>query len=115
MLRLLRCLNAKEEKASTQHQVCSNRPLTVHTHRKTLLSYLRSIMNTRNKRTVFVGGLDDRVTEELLQAAFIPFGDIKSVSIPKDFNIGSGGGKAHQQHQKRQTKTATLFDQTLKA
>jgi len=42
-------------------------------------------MNTRKKRTVFVGGLDDRVTEELLQAAFIPFGDIKSVSIPKDF------------------------------
>jgi len=59
-------------------------------------------MNTRKKRTIFVGGLDDRVTEELLQAAFIPFGDIKSVSIPKDFNT-SGGGKM-QQKQKQDSK-----------
>ena len=43
-------------------------------------------MTSRKKRTLFVGGLDGgQVTDELLQAAFIPFGDIKSVSIPKDF------------------------------
>ena len=60
-------------------------------------------MNQRKKRTVFVGGLDDRVTEELLQAAFIPFGDIKSVSIPKDFNVSGGnGGKAQQQYLQKQ-------------
>jgi peptidyl-prolyl isomerase E (cyclophilin E) len=41
--------------------------------------------SSRRKRSVFVGGLDDRVTEELLHAAFIPFGDIKNVSIPRDF------------------------------
>jgi len=64
-------------------------------------------MNARKKRTIFVGGLDDRVTEELLQAAFIPFGDIKSVSIPKDFNIntstareqrGASQSQAHAGH-----------------
>ncbi len=33
-----------------------------------------------------MGGIHpEHVTEELLQAAFIPFGDIKNVSIPRDF------------------------------
>jgi hypothetical protein len=31
------------------------------------------------------GGLDEQVTEEILLAAFIPFGDIVEVNIPKDF------------------------------
>ena len=30
------------------------------------------------------GGLDDMVTEELLQAAFVRFGDIVSIQLPKD-------------------------------
>jgi len=31
------------------------------------------------------GGLDEKCTEEMLHAAFIPFGDIVEVNIPKDF------------------------------
>lgn len=38
----------------------------------------------KQKRMLFVGGLAPEVTEELLQASFIPFGDIKSVSIPRE-------------------------------
>jgi len=34
---------------------------------------------------LYVGGLDDTVTEEFLHAAFIPFGDLKSIQIPKDY------------------------------
>ncbi len=34
---------------------------------------------------VYVGGLDQAVTEEMLHAAFIPFGNIREVSIPRDF------------------------------
>ncbi|CAE7746991.1 PPIE, partial [Symbiodinium microadriaticum] len=34
---------------------------------------------------VYVGGLDSGVNEETLHAAFIPFGDIREVNIPKDF------------------------------
>ena len=34
---------------------------------------------------LYVGGLDDTVTEEVLHAAFIPFGDLKSIQIPKDY------------------------------
>ncbi|QDS73680.1 hypothetical protein FKW77_002887 [Venturia effusa] len=38
---------------------------------------------TRLKATVYVGGLDNAVTEETLHAAFIPFGDIADISLPK--------------------------------
>jgi len=34
---------------------------------------------------LYVGGLDESMSEELLHAAFIPFGDIKSVQIVRDY------------------------------
>jgi RNA recognition motif-containing protein len=34
-----------------------------------------------SKRAVYVGGLADEVTSQLLRAAMIPFGDIKSLDI----------------------------------
>lgn len=37
------------------------------------------------RRILFVGGLDNEITEEILLSAFIPFGIIKEVNIPKDF------------------------------
>lgn len=39
-----------------------------------------------NKRVIYVGGLSDEVTEKVLHAAFIPFGDISDITIPLDFN-----------------------------
>ncbi|PWW71866.1 RNA-binding domain-containing protein [Tuber magnatum] len=39
---------------------------------------------TRLKSTIFIGGLDQSVTEEILQSAFLPFGDINSVQLPRD-------------------------------
>eukprot|EP01084_Bolivina_argentea_P296778 511185_1 len=39
----------------------------------------------RTGRTVYVGGLDPKVTEELLAAAFIPFGQLAEVQIPKEW------------------------------
>jgi peptidyl-prolyl isomerase E (cyclophilin E) len=42
-------------------------------------------MSQKNKKMIYVGGLDATVNEEVLHAAFIPFGDIKEVSIPKDY------------------------------
>lgn len=35
------------------------------------------------KATVFVGGLDNQVTAHTLHEAFIPFGEIVDVSLPK--------------------------------
>ena len=36
----------------------------------------------QQKRTLYVGGLEDDVDEKTLHAAFIPFGDIVEVQIP---------------------------------
>ncbi|CAI5474761.1 unnamed protein product [Closterium sp. Yama58-4] len=36
------------------------------------------------KTTLYVGGLEENVTESILHAAFIPFGDIKDINIPID-------------------------------
>ncbi|KKY22166.1 putative peptidyl prolyl cis-trans isomerase cyclophilin [Phaeomoniella chlamydospora] len=38
---------------------------------------------SRLKATVYVGGLDQAVTERTLSEAFIPFGDIAEISLPK--------------------------------
>ena len=38
---------------------------------------------SRAKSTLFVGGLDNRVTQKLLYEVFIPFGEIVDVSLPK--------------------------------
>jgi peptidyl-prolyl isomerase E (cyclophilin E) len=34
---------------------------------------------------LYVGGIDDTVSEDVLHAAFIPFGELKSIQIPKDY------------------------------
>ena len=48
-------------------------------------------MSTR-KTLLYVGGLDDEVTEDILFAAFIPFGPLRSVQVPKDFKINKSRG-----------------------
>lgn len=40
--------------------------------------------NTNEKLIIYVGGLDDSVTDKLLHSAFIPFGEIKTIEIPLD-------------------------------
>ncbi|KAF9941076.1 hypothetical protein BGZ75_010151 [Mortierella antarctica] len=37
-----------------------------------------------NKSTLYVGGLDEQVTSQVLHAAFIPFGEITQIEIPPD-------------------------------
>jgi len=37
-----------------------------------------------DKRLLYVGGLADEVVEETLHAAFIPFGEVKEVNMPRD-------------------------------
>jgi len=38
---------------------------------------------SRRKATLFIGGLDDQVTTQTLHDAFLPFGEIVDVSLPK--------------------------------
>ena len=49
-------------------------------------------MSSTRKNMLYVGGLDDNVTEEILHAAFIPFGDLKTVQIPKDYTKNKSRG-----------------------
>ena len=39
-------------------------------------------MRQADKRTLFVGGFDENVSPDILQGAFIPFGDIAHVELP---------------------------------
>ena len=42
-------------------------------------------MNLANEKSViYIGGLDDTVSENILISAFIPFGEIKNIDIPLD-------------------------------
>ncbi len=45
-------------------------------------------MEVNPKTTLYVGGLDEKVTEDVLRAAFIPFGDVKDANIPLDNATG---------------------------
>ncbi|EGT42114.1 CBN-CYN-13 protein [Caenorhabditis brenneri] len=53
-------------------------------------------MNTNfphnRKRTLYVGGFTEEVTEKVLMAAFIPFGDVVAISIPMDYETGKHRG-----------------------
>ncbi|PAV91973.1 hypothetical protein WR25_06105 [Diploscapter pachys] len=44
------------------------------------------------KRTLYVGGFDENVSEKVLMAAFLPFGDIVAISIPLDYETGKHRG-----------------------
>lgn len=51
-------------------------------------------MASNNKRTVYVGGLEEAVDDKILHAAFIPFGDIMDIQIPLDYETEKHRGFA---------------------
>lgn len=48
---------------------------------------------TRLKSTVYVGGLDQGVTAHTLAEAFVPFGDVVDISLPKPDGPNKTGDK----------------------
>ncbi len=46
----------------------------------------------RARRTLYVGGLDEAVTAAVLQAAFIPFGELLDVQLPLDVTTQKAKG-----------------------
>lgn len=46
----------------------------------------------RIRRTLYVGGLAEEVSKEILSAAFIPFGELRNVEMPIDNSTGSHRG-----------------------
>ena len=60
------------------------------------------------KRTLYVGGLGDKVDRDLLEAAFIPFGDVKDVNIPIDFATGKHRGFGFVEYDNKEDAEAAL-------
>lgn len=46
----------------------------------------------RKFNALYIGGLEESVNEETLHAAFIPFGEIKSIQIPRDYQENTHRG-----------------------
>ena len=55
-------------------------------------------MAVNDKRTLYVGGLDESVTEATVRAAFVPFGDLTDVSILLDAKTQKHKGFAFVQY-----------------
>eukprot|EP00590_Aulacoseira_subarctica_P000235 CAMPEP_0172427904 /NCGR_PEP_ID=MMETSP1064-20121228/44095_1 /TAXON_ID=202472 /ORGANISM="Aulacoseira subarctica , Strain CCAP 1002/5" /LENGTH=152 /DNA_ID=CAMNT_0013172391 /DNA_START=62 /DNA_END=520 /DNA_ORIENTATION=- len=51
-----------------------------------------STVTLHSRRGLYVGGLADSVTETTLRAAFLPFGPLKSVEMPRDYAKGTHRG-----------------------
>lgn len=56
---------------------------------------------TNPKTTLYVGGLEENVNESILHAAFVPFGDIKDVTIPLDHISGKHRGFGFVEYEER--------------
>ena len=54
------------------------------------------------KTTLYVGGLEENVTDAILHAAFLPFGDLKDVSIPMDHATGKHRGFGFIQYEAKE-------------
>jgi peptidyl-prolyl isomerase E (cyclophilin E) len=47
-----------------------------------------------SKRALYIGGIDAAVTEPTLRAAFLPYGPIRHIDIPMDYQAGTNKGFA---------------------
>lgn len=61
-----------------------------------------------DKRTVYVGGLADEVTEQLVNDAFIPFGDIVEIQMPVDYESQKHRGFAFVEFETAEDASAAI-------
>mmetsp|Transcript_83534 Transcript_83534/g.217529 ORF Transcript_83534/g.217529 Transcript_83534/m.217529 type:complete len:118 (+) Transcript_83534:107-460(+) len=66
------------------------------------------------KRTVYVGGLAEQVDKKVLEAAFLPFGDLRSVEIPVDMKSGAHRGFGFVEFMEVEDAEAELYGRTLR-
>ncbi|KAK3884398.1 hypothetical protein Pcinc_011335 [Petrolisthes cinctipes] len=65
-------------------------------------------MSSNNKRILYVGGLADEVTEEILRSAFTPFGDLVDIQIPLDYETEKHRGFAFIEFELPEDATAAI-------
>eukprot|EP00934_Nitzschia_sp_Nitz4_P006332 Nitzschia sp. Nitz4//scaffold25_size161228//129122//129636//NITZ4_002453-RA/size161228-processed-gene-0.170-mRNA-1//1//CDS//3329544655//6322//frame0 len=63
-----------------------------------------------SKRALYVGGLAGGVTPQLLRAAMIPFGPIKSLDIPMDYTEGVHRGFAFVEFEDPDDAAEAIFN-----
>lgn len=63
---------------------------------------------SNDKRTIYVGGLADEVTERLLNNAFIPFGDIADIQMPADYESQRHRGFAFIEYEQSEDAAAAI-------
>eukprot|EP00019_Armaparvus_languidus_P001225 CAMPEP_0168592856 /NCGR_PEP_ID=MMETSP0420-20121227/7974_1 /TAXON_ID=498008 /ORGANISM="Pessonella sp." /LENGTH=124 /DNA_ID=CAMNT_0008628909 /DNA_START=29 /DNA_END=403 /DNA_ORIENTATION=+ len=62
----------------------------------------------QHKKTLYVGGLSENVTVPILTAAFIPFGDLLDVQIPRDQKSGKHRGFGFVEYDLKEDANAAL-------
>lgn len=60
------------------------------------------------KRTCYVGGLSEEVTEKSLHAYFIPFGEIVDISVPLDYEVNKHRGFAFIEYESSEDAAAAI-------
>lgn len=70
-------------------------------------------MSVNSKRTVYVGGLAEEVDEKVLNAAFIPFGDIIDIQIPLDYETEKHRGFAFVEFESAEDAAAAMDNMVL--
>lgn len=65
-------------------------------------------MSSNSKRTIYVGGLAEEVDEKVLNAAFIPFGDIVDIQIPLDYESEKHRGFAFIEFENAEDAAAAI-------
>ncbi|CAG9782739.1 unnamed protein product [Diatraea saccharalis] len=61
-----------------------------------------------SKRTIYVGGLAEEVDEKILNAAFVPFGDLVDVQIPLDYETEKHRGFAFIEFENSEDAAAAI-------
>lgn len=61
-----------------------------------------------DKRTIYVGGLPEEVTEKLLNDAFIPFGDLVDIQMPIDYETQKHRGFAFIEYEAAEDAAAAI-------
>lgn len=74
------------------------------------MSSLSQPNSLQSRRSVYIGGLSDTVTEDQLRAAMIPFGPLKSIDIPMDYTKGTHKGYAFVEYQDADDAAEAIYN-----
>lgn len=65
-------------------------------------------MANANKRMLYVGGLADEVNQEMVRAAFIPFGDLIEINLPLDYATQKHKGFAFVEFEEKEDAASAI-------